>query len=376
MSATRDTWKEGPSLVRHPFVLGSLAMWLRVLRDNTVEPAYRARVGRILRTNLLTLLLQLYERARYGDMRDTPIHPAPIFVVGHWRSGTTHLHNILAADPELGYVTQFQAAVPGACIVGQRSIKPRMAARMPATRLLDNVALGVDTTQEEELAIAGLSPYSSYHLWSFPRRARALVERYMLFQQLPPREARAWASVYQTTLRKATYLAGGRRLVLKNPANTGRTPALLRLFPDAAFIHIHRNPYDIFRSMLRLYTITSPAFQLQDISPAEIEENVLSFYALMMRKLLADRAALPPQRFVELRFDDLEARPLACVRDLYARLDLPWSARQERAIREYINAQHGYQKNQHVNDPRVIARVDERWAFAFDAWGYEMRPAA
>ncbi len=358
----------------HPFALGSSSLWLQLLREQSVDPKYRHRVRQALRISLSLLPLYLYERVRYNFLQTLPIH-APIFIVGHWRSGTTHLHNIISADPELGYVTQFQTLAPGASIVGQYSIKPRIAAMMPPTRMIDNMALTVDSPQEEELAIAASSPYSPYYLWCFPRKARQFVERYGLFQNVSPQVTRQWWAIYMDILRKAAFLAGGRRLVLKNPANTGRVAMLLNHFPDAYIIHIHRNPYDVFRSTQSLHRSSLPMLQLQDISAEELEANIYYTYTVMMRKLLADRASIPAKRFIEVRFEDLEARPMEEIRRIYAHLDLPWSQRQEKAIGTYIASQATYQKNRHPENPALVAKVNRYWQFAFEAWGYEMRSA-
>ena len=97
---------------------------------------------------------------------------------------------------------------------------------------------------------------------------------------------------------------GGRRLVLKNPANTGRIRALLNLFPDAKFIHIYRNPYDVFLSTVWLQRSVIPRSQVQDISPDTVEAHVLRFYIQLQQKYLAEKDLIPAGSLAEVRFED------------------------------------------------------------------------
>ena len=92
---------------------------------------------------------------------------------------------------------------------------------------------------------------------------------------------------------KATLASGGKRLVVKNCAHTGRLPTLLELFPNAKFIHIHRNPYDVFLSTLHMHRTVLLRSQLQKIEPDRVEAHVLGFYDLLMRRFLAERSLIP-----------------------------------------------------------------------------------
>jgi len=106
--------------------------------------------------------------------------------------------------------------------------------------------LSLDDPQEEEFAMAETSGYSFYHQWSFPRKGRELFEKYALFRNVPDDEVDQWKNLYVSILKKAAYSHRGKRLIVKNPANSARIKILLELFPHARFIHIYRNPYIVF----------------------------------------------------------------------------------------------------------------------------------
>jgi len=302
------------------------------------------------------------------------IHPAPVFIIGHWRSGTTHLYNLLCQDENLGYLSTFQAMAPGFCLVGERVIKQFLARKAQSrypTRLIDNIPLAFDGPQEDEFALANLSTRSFVHTFSLPRQAQEIFGRAVLFDGSSQRARSRWIDTYLALLRKVTLASGGKRLVVKNCAHTARIKTLLELFPNAKFIHIHRNPYHVFLSTLHMHRTVLPRSQLQDIKPDQVETHVLRFYDQLMRRFLADRSLIPVGNLVEIRFEDLEAAPVDQLRRVYDGLGLPGFAAAESGFRSYIDSIADYKKNTYKMDGDVIEKVNRHWQFAFDQWGYD-----
>jgi hypothetical protein len=251
-----------------------------------------------------------------------------------------------------------------------------MATKLHPTREIDNIPLSMDNPEEEDLAMACMSPYSYLHMYTFPRKARYFFETYITnFHDLPESTIARWKDKYLTMLRKATLAAGGKRLVIKNCADSARIKTLLELFPDAKFIHICRNPYDVFRSTKFLYNAVLARSQLQEISQAEIEDWVSRFYSQLMQKLLNDKALIPAGNLVELKYEDLETSPVDELRKIYEKLSLPRFEDAETAFRAYLESITGYKKNPQKIDDNIIIKVNENWQFALDALGYERREA-
>ena len=363
------------SNTEHPLAFGSFLSWLKLIQiSKGIDRQYIPRFLFVTLSTFLTSPLRVYERIRYGSaIRGTTIHPSPIFILGHWRTGTTHLHNLICQDGNLGYLSTFQAFSPGLSLVGEKTFKKplaRIAGKRHPTREIDNIPLSLDAPEEQDLAVANLSPYSFLHLYTFPKQAPFFFERYALFQNLPEQEFLEWKEIYLTIMRKATLSAGGKRLVIKNCADSGRIKTLLDLFPGAKFIHICRNPYDVFRSTRFLYRTVLPRSQVQEVSPEQVEAYILRFYALLMKKFLADKALIPRGNLVEVRFEDLETEPLDQLRKIYSGLGLTGFAQAEPAFRAYIDSVTGYQKNKHTASDEIIDKVNQNWPFAFDEWGY------
>ena len=97
---------------------------------------------------------------------------------------------------------------------------------------------------------------------------------------------------------------------------------------------------------------------------------VLRFYVQLMQSFLEDRALIPAENLVEVRFEDLEVAPLDQLRRVYEGLGLPGFAEAEPAFRAYLTSIAGYQKNRYELTDEVIAKVNRHWKFAFDEWGY------
>jgi hypothetical protein len=368
--------QELAAMIEHPVAMGSVRSWLRLLRSHGgVDARYLPRVLFVTLTTLLTSPVRAYERVRYGRaVQHTQIQPEPIFIVGHWRAGTTYLHLLLCQDPNLGFVSTYQTLAPGFFLAGQGVIKKLVAYWLEKghpTRLIDDVPLRIDAPQEEEFAMANVTPYSFLHVFSFPRQAADLFARTTLFQGISPDALAEWSACYLEILRKATLHADNKRLILKNCADTGRIRVLLELFPDAKFIYIYRNPYDLFLSNRRLWEVVLSRSQLQDIDPAEVDRSILQFYPQLMQQYLADRALIPAGNLVEVCFEELEADPLAEARRIYAALGLPGFADAEPAFRAYVASIADYKKNDYHLTVDVIDQVNQHWSFAFDPWGYQ-----
>jgi hypothetical protein len=346
-------------------------VWARLVLENGVAPRYWGRLAGVLVPSLLASPFRLAERLRYSrQVARTPIAPPPLFVLGFARSGTTHLHNLLAQDPQHAAVSALQAAAPTFSLVGRGRLE-RLLARVPRTAgPLDDPQLSFDLPQEEEVAVANTTHLSFLHHLSFPRRSRDYLDKYVFMEGLTAAERAEWERVYLEVARKALLAAGGGRLVQKTPHNIGRVPHLLRLFPDAKFIHIVRNPYTVHQSLLHLYRTVLPSHHLQNFAWEEIEAFVLHYYASVMRRYVEDRSAIPAGHVAEVRFEELERAPMEELRRLYHQLDLPGWESARTPIAAYLESLAGYRKNHYPVDRRSIDAVERHWRFATERWGY------
>ncbi len=362
----------------HSSTMAPLGTWLRLLWENGgASPAYWGKLARILVPTTLAVPLRLVERLRWGGaVARVEIDKPPVFVLGVARSGTTHLLNLMAQDPQYAWISTFHAAVPTFFLTGRGRLKRLMAGLAPATRPMDNMKVSMDMPVEEDLAVANTSPFSSLHALSFPDRGETYFNRYCFMRGLSARDVKRWERAYMEVLRKATLEAGGRRLVLKSPANTGRIPHLLRLFPDARFIHIVRNPYVVYESLVHMFRSVVPMHQLHPITGEALDDLALFLLRETLQQYLKDRTSIPEGQLAELRFEDLERNPLSELEAVYAALDLPGWEEARVGIESYLGGIAGYQKNRYAIDACTIERVQRECRFALEAWEYLPPPSA
>ena len=368
--------RERTCLIDHPLTLTSFRHWMRLVRaGGGVDPCYRWRAAQVSALSPFGAVLRAAERLFWNKRaRSVAITQPPIFILGHWRTGTTHLHNLMCCDPQFGFVSTFQALGPESCLLPLNPLQPVITWCAPTHRHMDRMPLGPSLPQEEEFALCNLCSSSFYVGWYFPRRMNELFRKYVLFEDISDSERLEWSDQYLDVLKKATVRANGRPLVLKNPVNTGRIPALLQLFPDAKFIHVYRDPYAVFKSTLNLHRATLDMIAFQQIPDSEIERNVLTFYRDMMLRYLEDRTLIPEGNLAEVRFEDLEREPIERMAAIYAELGLSGWDEALPHVTRHLKSQADYRKNHFPSDPGDSEKVEQHWGFALDAWGYR-KPA-
>ncbi len=294
--------------------------------------------------------------------------PAPIFIVGHWRSGTTHLYNLLTRST-FGFVTPIAAGMPHEFLTLGHWLRPLLIKMLPKTRYVDQVKVGPDSPQEDEIPLGSMNPISFYHGIYFPKRFDRHFRRSMFLEECSAKEIEAWQTAMIHLMDK-NWLDHGQRLVIKNPTYTSRIPHLRAVYPDARFIHIYRNPYEVFRSTKRFYRTLLEMFAWQPFDHVDIDHFVLEGYKRMMDRMEDDKRTLPQNRFVELRFEDLEADPLAEVRRIFGQLELGDTAAIEPAIIAYLPTIADFRKTAFEPCRWERGLVERHWASFLDQFGY------
>lgn len=301
--------------------------------------------------------------------RTEPLEP-PIFILGHWRSGTTHLYNILSKSDKFGYVSPFSTALPWDILLIGRIFGPLLRKSLPDSRYIDNVSVNADSPQEDEIALANMTPLSYYQAIYFPKKFEYYFERGTYFTNVSDRQVLKWERTLRYLYLKLTLDQGGRRLLIKNPVYTARAAQLHKLYPDAKFIHIHRNPYKVFVSMRNFYEKLFAQFALQDYTHVDIDDVVFKTYARMMRALREDTNNIPKTHYAELSFDALQDNTLGEIERIYLQLNLGDFSADAAAFKTYLESIEGYKKNSFDIPSELKAKIDHEWGDVMRHWGY------
>ena len=321
---------------------------------------------------LLSTLAPIQERRYQKRLADKPLEHAPVFILGHWRSGTTFVHNVLSCDKHFGYNTTYQTVFPHLMMFGQPFFKKNMSWLMPDKRPTDNMELAVDLPQEEEFALANMCPYTYYNFWFFPKYQLEYCDKYMLFNDITPEELKVWEETFTKLIKISLWNTGGTQFLSKNPPHTGRVRELVKMFPNAKFIYLMRNPYTVFESTRSFFTNTIQPLKLEEFSDEQIEKNILTVYERLYHKYEADKACIPEGNLIEVRFEDFEADALGMTKKIYDTLSLPGWEEARTAIEQYVGAKKGYKKNKYDYAQRTRDLVETNWKFALDDWGYHL----
>ncbi len=357
-----------------PLSGSSLSNWIRLLIENGgVDSQDISTALYISLICLATVPNRLIEKITFGKLiENTQIDKPPVFILGHWRSGTTYLNQLMLQDANWSYLSIQQASAPEVFFSNGEKSKEFLKKLLPQTRPFDNVKLFPNSPQEEEFALANMSPYSFYNGFYFPKNMKEYFQKYVMFEGVKESIKADWKKVYMQIL-KIVYLGGNKkRLLLKNPPNTARIRVLLEMFPNAKFIHIYRNPYNVYLSTKRLYEKSLPLVALQRISKEEIEENIILFYQKMMHNLFESQQLIPAENFIEIKHEEFEINPLMEIEKVYNKFNLDNFSEIEQKFREYIYSQKKYQKNQHMFDLLTQEKIYQSWKFTIDKWGYKV----
>jgi hypothetical protein len=345
--------------------------WLRVLWDNrfAVDPPYWGRAAVITAGSIPNTFLTAWERLVYGGRaRNAQVAP-PLFILGIWRSGTTYLHNLLAQDARFAYPTTYEVFYPGTFLTTEKWYAPTLQFFLPKLRPQDNIVMGVGEPQEDEFALCSLTGRSMDMSWALPRRAE-YYDLYLTLREVPAAEIAAWKSALYGFVQMLAF-KHGKPLILKSPGHTCRIRLLLELFPEAKFVHIHRNPYDVFRSTQHMVRTVLPWWALQRPDYTDLDGRTLGQYKEVYDAFFEERPLIPANHYYEVAFEELERDPLGLIRRMYEALDLPNFKQVEPALEQYVASLRGYQKNAFPDLPlHLRERIAKEWHRCFEEWGY------
>lgn len=326
--------------------------------------------AKLFALSLLGTPLRLQERFSLERRRAlSSMMQPPLFLIGHWRSGTTHLHNLMTCDSQFGYMSLRHCITADSFLTIPRWIDKLLSSMVPDERPVDGVALGWNAPQEEEFVLERTTELSYNHCYLFPDRAPELFQKSVLLDNDAFR--RRWMHMYDEFLHRLSFDQAGKQLCLKNPPNTGRVKLLNEMYPEAKFVFIVRHPEHVFRSTRKLWKTVTKLLGLTRCDEQQLDENFLSFYELVMQRYLADRDAIPSDRLIEVKFEDLDSSPVRTIARIYEQLGMYGFHRMEPKLREYLGTLKSFSKNPHVLDKQDRKTVMDRWGFAFEAWDYE-----
>ena len=299
----------------------------------------------------------------------TELERPPVFILGHWRSGTTLLHEYLGLDPRFASPTTYQCFAPWHFLLTEGMVTRYGNWLLPDRRPMDNMKAGWALPQEDEFALMNLGAPSPYLLLMFPNHPVPYTET-LDSARFGPADLQPWRRQFEWFVKALTYKTR-KQLLLKSPPHTGRIGILRQMYPDSKFIHIVRDPRKLYPSTMKLWNSLDENQALQ--SPTDqsmLQSFVLESLVSMYRAFDHDRASVPDSQIIDVRYEQFIAQPVQTLENIYKHLDLGpydsirsnWENKSEQ--------ERGYQTNKLQIDPEQEAMILDRWSDYARKYGY------
>lgn len=309
----------------------------------------------------LTLSLVLRSVRRRSSTRLAP-KGGTILITGYYRSGTTHLQNLLACHPGICTPRWGPCLAPQGFVLSWGLLRLVLIAFLTTRRPQDDMSFGPTWPGEDDFALCNWGLASSLTGRITLPSQYAQWARWDGLNNLSPTELERWRRVQHGFLWKMSVLAGRRTLLLKTPAHTMRLEALQRMLGASGLriVHIRRDPAAVVRSNVAMLLRLQQMYGLQDgPSESELTEHVLSEYNEFEARFDEARRTLGNAVTVtELTMEDLRDAPRAEVARICTELGLAADPVFDRRVGRYLSETAGYRANAHASwSPEQVAHV-------------------
>ncbi len=270
--------------------------------------------------------------------------PAPVFIIGLPRTGTTALHQLMSQDKRsrtIPYWESFDPIPPNEgpdrrvakvdkMLRQLEQFSPDYHAIHPMTAEMaeECVALFMNELRTLQFDIQYYAP--SYVKWLLAEDARIAYEGYLRQLQI--------IQFYRPT---------GERLVLKDPTHLVHLDTVLKVFPNAKIIFTHRDPASSLSSVCSLYAHTRAIFS-DDVHPHLVGKEIMEGYwpkALDRAQII--RGGLAAEQCVDVRQADLSRDPIATIKNIYEVLRFEFDDAVECSMQDFLQAEAVKNKNSH-----------------------------
>lgn len=349
------------------------AIILKVIKGYRIDLRYYPKFALTILVSLIFELFNLAEWIIFHKKIKTIQHEEPpVFIIGFWRSGTTLLHSLLCQDPRAGYVTTFHGVFPNLVLTQKKWLKALINKLLPKKRPFDGYAMDMDFPQEEDFAMMSLQANSLYKMFYFPKDFDDIYARELYFEQLPAKQRGLWEKEYLTFISKALLNTGGKKYISKNPCNIFRIRTLIKLFPEAKFIFIYRNPYPVVESLQRFVNEVLPGSELQHLKSGIPRERFARLYKDAINEYMSAKENISSVNLLEIKYEDFKNQPLETIHNIYSCFNLPGIEKALPRMELYLEKNHPDTREAYAIEPETYQLVNEYAGETVKKLGYEM----
>lgn len=316
---------------------------------------------RLIRKHILGTLFSAAGRLQFAlldneiDQSQSQPH---IFITGHWRSGTTYLHNLMCLDPHYTFPTTSDCMNPHSLLLENSR---KTARGKTARRPMDNLMVSAQSPQEDEFALLNLGARSPYECLLFPQKlheALSIADP----ESMELQDKHNWERTFRAFVHLISFVGNDRPVMFKSPTHSYRVNSIATAFPNAKFISIRRNPLEVFESTFRMW---KSLFELYAIGPSinddDLRETILKNGTTLERKMSDALGKLTKGRVAFLDYENLVQAPTSELQKIYETLNLDSSHLISTQSMQAIKKHKAYKALNEMPPPEWRTRVLSEW---------------
>ena len=337
-----------------------LSGFLKLVINNgiTLYPKYIVRFLFLFQNGVWASIFHRKEQKLFGHkIENQTLSDNPVIIIGHWRTGSTFLHQLLSIDANFVTSTVFQASLPDSFLSSRKSYEPIMSRMIKGTRPMDQVKLGLDEPLEDEYAIFRLSGFSPLEQIIFPKKGNYFLKNYPGF--LPKMEKLGEWKKALILFYKKLLVYNNQIILIKNPFHSTRLNVLNDIFPNARYIHIIRHPYKVVPSTQRMWDIVGSQNSMNRNWMKPSIKEVSEIYNQMLEEIDQAKNNLPEKRFYEVKFEDFENNPKEEIKSIYNHFGLQYSDKLDLSLDDFLSTIKDYKKNEYTLSNEVKTDISE-----------------
>lgn len=240
---------------------------------------------------------------------------------------------------------------------------------LPNRRPMDNMKAGWALPQEDEFALMNLGAPTPYLRMMFPNEPIPNTDT-LDSERFTSEHLIAWRKEFEWFLKALTYKTN-KQLLLKSPPHTGRIGILHKIYPEAKFIHIVRDPRKLFPSTMKLWNSLDEHQALQaPTDQIKLQQFVIESLQSMYNAFERDRKLIPQENIIDVHYEEFVTDPVETLESIYNHLRLgdlnsvreQWS---NKAAQE-----QGYQPNKLQINQDEESMILEHWGSYARRYGY------
>lgn len=348
--------------------------WLRLLIRNRfrVHPLRWGLMFTVTCVSFFNTSMRLVQNLFFDrKLVETDTNREMVFIIGHWRSGTTLLHELMVLDDRFAFPTTYECFAPNHFLLTGKWLPKMIWFLLPSKRPMDDMNVSFDHPQEDEFALISLGAPSPLLRMAFPNNPPPDLE-FLDMEGTSEDDLERWQKQLHRFVAMEVF-SKNKSLVLKSPSHTGRVQILAKMFPNAKFVHITRDPYQLYSSTHKLWVALDEAQALQIPHEKDLNEYVFTCLERMYSGFTQQRPHVDPARICDLSYEHLIQDPVGSLQKVYGHLQLGDFEVVRPRIEQSMQARKSHKINRHELPAEIQSEINRRWSVYFENYGYAKR---